>query len=436
MNSFLIILISFISFLSVQGKARRRTNPSQTTALRIVNHADKPIEVFWMENDSPHSLLRQLDSPLRNSTDAHLWSYDTHKFLIRYANNSDNNLQPAILTKGKIDETYFIKVNHTNQALYAELEDKYGGWKRHLSEAGNNCKHVQGTALADCVAKHLHHEVNDLTQSIEKLTKSMAKVSYRLRNYTCDDDTLPTSSPISTHTYQWRDTPYTVQTLLNMSHAQIWLVDNFITDAECDALEKEGRPKLHRATVAAEDGSSIVSENRKAQQASYDLHQHRRERDPLWDLQQRILDITNTHAGFQLTPEGQEGFTIIQYNPTDQYTPHCDGTCDHSLHITRGRIATAVMYCKVPQVGGATTFTRTNLLVRPKRGAVTFFTYRGADMRMDPGYTEHSGCPVKQGEKLIATFWMRDGVSVDEPWSKYDPSGLPILDLSQEMKDN
>ena len=29
---------------------------------------------------------------------------------------------------------------------------------------------------------------------------------------------------------------------------------------------------------------------------------------------------------------------------------------------------------------------------------------------MDDGYTEHSGCPVLEGEKWITVVWMRDGV--------------------------
>ena len=35
---------------------------------------------------------------------------------------------------------------------------------------------------------------------------------------------------------------------------------------------------------------------------------------------------------------------------------------------------------------------------------------KGSDGRMDDGYTEHSGCPVLEGEKWITTVWMRDGV--------------------------
>ena len=51
---------------------------------------------------------------------------------------------------------------------------------------------------------------------------------------------------------------------------------------------------------------------------------------------------------------------------------------------------------------------------------------------MDEGYTEHSGCPVLEGEKWITTAWMREGVSYDNPWTLYDPSGIPILNTSEE----
>jgi hypothetical protein len=45
---------------------------------------------------------------------------------------------------------------------------------------------------------------------------------------------------------------------------------------------------------------------------------------------------------------------------------------------------------------------------------------------MDNGFTEHSGCPVVEGEKWITTVWMRDGVSKEHPASRYEPSGGEI----------
>lgn len=37
------------------------------------------------------------------------------------------------------------------------------------------------------------------------------------------------------------------------------------------------------------------------------------------DLYNRIFEFTNKHTDYGLELPGQEGFTIIQYNPDDEY---------------------------------------------------------------------------------------------------------------------
>ena len=110
------------------------------------------------------------------------------------------------------------------------------------------------------------------------------------------------------------------------------------------------------------------------------------------------------------------------------------------MHKKYGRVATAVMYCKVPESGGATTFTNNDIYIKPRKGSVTFFSYK--DMKtglMDDGDTEHSGCPVIEGEKWITTVWMREGVSdlPHEKWELYDPDGTRIggEDVDEEELD-
>ena len=85
------------------------------------------------------------------------------------------------------------------------------------------------------------------------------------------------------------------------------------------------------------------------------------------------------------------------------------------------------MYCEVPSVGGGTTFSNANVFVRPTKNGASIFSYKGRDGLMDEGYTEHSGCPVIEGEKWITTVWMREGVTWERGWEVVDPTGAEIF---------
>jgi hypothetical protein len=54
---------------------------------------------------------------------------------------------------------------------------------------------------------------------------------------------------------------------------------------------------------------------------------------------------------------------------------------------------------------------------------------------MDVGFTEHSGCPVLEGEKWITTAWMRKGVTKEEHSELYEPSGKKIIFSSDNEED-
>ena len=73
------------------------------------------------------------------------------------------------------------------------------------------------------------------------------------------------------------------------------------------------------------------------------------------------------------------------------------------------------------------TIQHSNIHIKPEAGMATWFRYVG-DMTTledgtvtgasDSGYSEHSGCPVIEGEKKIVTQWMRAGVNAEEPWDR------------------
>jgi hypothetical protein len=129
------------------------------------------------------------------------------------------------------------------------------------------------------LATELESDFKYLTENKRKVASFRDTVATHLRNYTCSDSSLETSAPVAHYTYTPSGgQPLEVKVYLDRPHSKIWAIDGFVSEEECKILMDHGRPKLLRATVAAEDGSSVVSEHRKAQQASYDFHG---EDDPL-----------------------------------------------------------------------------------------------------------------------------------------------------------
>jgi len=124
--------------------------------------------------------------------------------------------------------------------------------------------------------------------------------------------------------------------------------------------------------------------------------------------------------------EGQEPLNSVYYkNWDDQYRPHCDGQCYGGPYRRGERIATSLTYCAVADKGGYTMFSRTGLKVVPKKRQMLFFGYKlnpptDSDRpTMDAGHTEHSGCPLREGRKWIATMWYREGMTAEKGWESY-----------------
>ena len=105
--------------------------------------------------------------------------------------------------------------------------------------------------------------------------------------------------------------------------------------------------------------------------------------------------------------------------PSAQYRAHCDGECHGGPYSKGRRIATSLSYCEVADTGGYTIFTRSGLKVVPKARQMLFFGYKLKNSRrMDNGLTEHTGCPIREGRKWIATQWYREGMTAERGWEK------------------
>lgn len=193
-----------------------------------------------------------------------------------------------------------------------------------------------------------------------------------------------------------------VHVLQAMFQPRIVVFGDLLSDEECDALIDAARPRMARSlTVATRTGGQEVNDDR----TSNGMFFTRGESEMIARIEARIARLVNWPI------ENGEGIQVLQYGPGAEYKPHYDyfepGEPGTPSIVQRGgqRVATLVMYLSEPARGGGTTFPDIHMEVAPKRGNAVFFSYE----RPHPSTrTLHGGAPVIEGEKWIATKWLRE----------------------------
>jgi len=437
----------------VNGRAPA-TNKQTSRPINILNESGTKIEIYWIHPDTRDAHI--MSNPfVMNGASFPLNSYVGHEFEVRelpseatgecksedqtcrstYFVVSQNNAQKMTITKAfKLDFVDDqIKAKRAAGDLVQSCREKA---KSQLEAAkGDGDKAMAAMdALVSCVEGQVAESLSKANEEIafqENIRKGMGEL---MENYTCADETLDSSDPVRDETWRPKNgKARTSHIMLDRPASKIHVVEEFIGEEECEAMELAAKPKLHKATVADGKGGSHFSENRKAMQAGIKVHWDKEKSgDPIARLSRRVYDYVDHVLGLGIDEHGQEDLMSIQYfgrgvNDTapDRYTPHCDGDCTGLPHKTGTRMATMVMYCTVPENGGHTNFRNANVHVKPKAGSAVFFSYIDPEeLVMDTGFTEHSGCPVLEGEKKIVTQWVRLGVDANNPWTSFNTLGV------------
>lgn len=195
-----------------------------------------------------------------------------------------------------------------------------------------------------------------------------------------------------------------VLVLTRMLHPRVIVFGGLLSDAECDGIMDLARPRLARSeTVDNATGGSEVNAARTSDGMFFERGEH----ELIRLLEQRIADLLRWPV------DHGEGLQVLRYRPGAEYRPHHDyfdpAQAGTSRILQRGgqRVATLVMYLNTPAGGGATTFPDVGLEVAPVRGNAVFFSYDRAHPNTK---TLHGGAPVLDGEKWVATKWLRQGV--------------------------
>jgi prolyl 4-hydroxylase len=194
-----------------------------------------------------------------------------------------------------------------------------------------------------------------------------------------------------------------VRVVAAMREPRVVVFSGLLSHEECDGLIEAARGRMARSDVVHSDtGGSEIHEARTSDGMFFLRGEN--------DLCQRIEARLAALVGWPI--ENGEGIQILHYRPGAEYKPHYDyfdpkakGT---PTILKRGgqRVATVVMYLNDAKVGGGTTFPDVNLEVAPVKGNAVFFSY---DKAHPSSRTLHGGAPVVEGEKWIATKWLREG---------------------------
>jgi prolyl 4-hydroxylase len=192
---------------------------------------------------------------------------------------------------------------------------------------------------------------------------------------------------------------HTVRIPLSVDAPTLRVLDNILSEAECAELIELARPRLQRAMTVDADGRNQVDDRRTSEGMFFGLN----EVPLVGRIEQRIATLLGVPASHG------EGLQILHYLPGQEYEPHFDWFDPEQAGFAAitavggQRIASVVMYLNTPAKGGGTAFPELGLTVTARKGSAVYFAYEGGDQS-----SLHAGLPVQQGEKWIATKWLRE----------------------------
>ncbi|MGX5175358.1 2OG-Fe(II) oxygenase [Aliikangiella sp. IMCC44653] len=194
-----------------------------------------------------------------------------------------------------------------------------------------------------------------------------------------------------------------VHILMAINNPRIVLFANLLSDAECDELIAQSKSRLTPSTVV---NPVTGSYDKDEVRTSYGAAFYRGENKLIQTIEARIAALIGCPVS------RGEPIQTLNYAIGAEYEPHFDyfdpekpGN-QKTLSMGGQRFATLIMYLNDVEAGGSTVFPKLGLDIMPRKGNAIFFSYSNDSGLLDPN-TFHGGSPVTQGEKWIATKWIR-----------------------------
>jgi prolyl 4-hydroxylase len=194
----------------------------------------------------------------------------------------------------------------------------------------------------------------------------------------------------------------------NMIHEdpEIYTIDNFLTEEECQHFIDISKDKFKRSIVADDKGGKGKISDGRTSNNTWIKHDH----DSItFAIGSKIANIVN------IPLENAESFQVVHYDEKQEYRQHYDGwKHDYSpkalKNMEKGgqRMKTALVYLNTVEEGGGTKMTKLNKTINAEQGKLLVFNNTYKDSHERHLLSEHAGTPVLKGEKYIFNLWFRE----------------------------
>lgn len=182
--------------------------------------------------------------------------------------------------------------------------------------------------------------------------------------------------------------------------AQMFRVDGYFSDAQCDALIAEIDARRRPSTLLSPNADAAFRTSE-----SCDMHRYSELVRPIDEGIAALLGIP---------PENGETIQGQRYAPGQQFRAHHDYFHEAEPYWPKMRDSggqrtwTAMAFLNDVAEGGATWFPLAGVRVKPKRGTLLTWNNMAEDGRPNT-QTLHEGMAVAEGVKYIITKWFREG---------------------------
>ncbi len=183
-------------------------------------------------------------------------------------------------------------------------------------------------------------------------------------------------------------------------HLQIYKIEDFLSENECDALIGVINSRLRPSTITS-------GEDRAGLRTSSTCDLARSSAPEVKALDKKIEQTLGISAKWSEENQGQKYLVGQEFKEhTDYFEPNSDEFKKYAEEKGQ-RTWTFMVYLNDTSAGGETYFTKIDKSFRPKKGLALAWNNLNPDGTVN-SFSEHQGMPVKEGEKIIITKWFRD----------------------------